>query len=70
MNASTFTADDAFNFELEMAEMTNDELIALARAEYHSAPHGKVHAMSVELEERIGFDKANAIFAMAHYFGI
>ena len=69
MTASLFTADDAFNFELEMAEMTDDQLIALARAEYHTAHHAKLSAMSVELEERLGFDKANAIFSYIHCFG-
>ena len=66
MTTSLFTADDAFNFDLEMADMTNDQLIALARAEYHSAPMGKVRALSVELQERLGWDKARAVLGTAH----
>ena len=66
MTTSLFTADDAFNFDLEMADMTNDQLIALARAEYHSAPMSKVRALSVELQERLGWDKARAVLGTAH----
>jgi hypothetical protein len=66
MTTSLFTADDALFFSLEMADMTNDQLIAVARAEYHTAPMGKVRAMSVELEERLGWDKARAVFGTAH----
>lgn len=66
MTASLFTADDALFFSLEMADMTNDQLITLARAEYHTAPMGKVRAMSAELQERLGWDKARAVLGTAH----
>ena len=67
MTASLFTADDAFNFDLEMADMTDEQLIVLARAEYTTAPHGKVRAMVDELEDRIGFDKARVVFGTAGF---
>ena len=66
MTASLFTADDALFFSLEMADMSDEQLIALACAEYHAAPMGKVRAMSIELQERLGWDKARAVLGTAH----
>lgn len=66
MTASLFTATDSFLWDLEMADMSDDQLIAVVRGLYHTAPHAKVRAMVEELHHRFGFDVANHVIGTAH----
>ena len=56
----TCTTFDAFDFELTVVDLDDEELIALFRANYVGMTHEGIRAYSDEIERRMGFDALNA----------
>ena len=63
MTTSLFTDDDAFLFDLEMSDWSDDRLVAFARDNKRSCPQLQLRLMSEELEHRLGWDMARAVLS-------